>query len=169
MHPDIRQARDLLLRAVQDVTPALAETALDGKWSIAGILEHLYLSYSRSAAAIGRRREKGAGAPVRARTMKQQVQQFVVVTLGYLPSGREAPKMTVPSGRSYGDVLADLERAFSELDESLAAAANALGGSQPVLDHPLLGPFSVDQWRKFHLVHKSHHVKQIDARRATRN
>jgi hypothetical protein len=169
MHPDIRRARALLLGAIQDLTPERAETAVDGKWSIAGILEHLHLSYSRSAAAIERRREKGAGAPVRARTLKQQLQQFVVVTLGYLPTGREAPKMTVPSGRSYGDVLADLERAFSELDESLAAAANTFGGSRPVLDHPLLGPFSVDQWRKFHLVHTRHHVKQIHVRRAQRS
>ena len=169
MHPDIRQARDLLLGAIQDLTPDRAESSADGKWSIAGILEHLHLSYSRSAAAIGRRREKGADAPVRPRTMKQQLQQFVVVTLGYLPSGREAPKMTVPSGRPYRDVLADLERAFSQLDESLAAADNALGGSRPVLDHPLLGPFSVNQWRKFHLVHTRHHVRQIRARRAMRS
>jgi hypothetical protein len=30
-----------------------------------------------------------------------------------------------------------------------------------VLDHPLLGPFSIWQWRKFHLVHGLHHGKQI--------
>lgn len=169
MHPDIRQARALLLGAVQDLTPERAESAVDGKWSIAGILEHLHLSYARSAAAIARRREKGAGAPARPRTMKQRLQQFVVVTLGYFPPGREAPKMTVPSGRPYADVLADLERVFSELDESLAAADSALGGSQPVLDHPLLGPFSVNQWRKFHLVHTRHHVKQIRERREARS
>jgi hypothetical protein len=29
------------------------------------------------------------------------------------------------------------------------------------LDHPILGPFSIAQWRKFHLVHGLHHVKQI--------
>ena len=159
----------MLLGAIQDLTPERAETALDGKWSIAGILEHLHLSYARSAAAMVRRREKGAGAPARTRTLKQRVQQFVVVTLGYLPSGREAPKMTMPSGRPYADVLADLERAFSELDASLTAADSALGGSQPVLDHPLLGRFSVNQWRKFHLVHTRHHVNQIRARRDSRS
>src|SRR5262245_27030967 len=127
MHPDIRQARALLLGAIQDLTPERAETAVDGKWSIAGILAHLHLSHARSAAPIPRRRVQGSDAPSRTPTLKQRLQQFVVVTLGYLPSGREAPKMTVPSGRPYADVLADLERVFSELDESLAAADSALG------------------------------------------
>ena len=81
MHRDIRQARDLLLAAVQQVTPEHAESPVDGKWSIAGILEHLHLSYARSAAAFARRREKGAGAPARTPTLKQRLQQFVVVTL----------------------------------------------------------------------------------------
>jgi hypothetical protein len=30
----------------------------------------------------------------------------------------------------------------------------------------VLGPFSIEQWRKFHLVHGRHHVKQIRQRRA---
>jgi hypothetical protein len=29
------------------------------------------------------------------------------------------------------------------------------------LDHPILGPLTGGQWRKFHLVHGLHHVKQI--------
>jgi hypothetical protein len=34
-----------------------------------------------------------------------------------------------------------------------------------MLDHPILGPLTVDQWRKFHVVHTEHHVRQISQRR----
>ncbi|MGZ7099671.1 MAG: DUF1569 domain-containing protein [Candidatus Angelobacter sp.] len=29
------------------------------------------------------------------------------------------------------------------------------------MDHPVLGPLTAAEWRKFHLVHGLHHVKQI--------
>jgi hypothetical protein len=165
VHPEIQQARDALFEAVRDLTPDQADTAAAGKWSVAGIVEHLTLSYSKSAAGMERRREKGPGAPARSRTVRQRLQQFIVVTLGYFPQGRESPTAVVPTGRPYRDLLADLDRVFSELDASLTATGSALGGSRAVLDHPVLGPFSVNQWRKFHLVHTRHHVKQIRTRR----
>jgi len=112
-----------------------------------------------------RRRQKGPGAPVRSRTLRQRLQQFVVVTVGYFPPGRESPAAVVPTGRPYRELLTDLDRVFDELDASLTATSGALGGSSAVLDHPVLGPFSVNQWRRFHLVHTRHHAKQIRTRR----
>jgi hypothetical protein len=165
VHPEIQQARDILFDAIRDVAPDQADTAAGGKWSVAGIVEHLSLSYSKSAAGMERRRDKGPAALARSRTLRQHLQQFVVVTLGYFPAGREAPAAVVPTGRPYRELLADLDRLFSELDANLAATSNALGGSRAVLDHPVLGPFSVNQWRRFHLVHTRHHAKQIKTRR----
>jgi hypothetical protein len=165
VHPDIQKARDLLFDAVRDLAAEQADRAAAGKWSVAGIVEHLSLSYSKSAAGMARRREKGPGALARPRTLRQRVQQFVVVTLGYLPEGRKSPAAVVPTGRPYREVVADLDGVFRELDASLTAAGHALGGSRAVLDHPILGPFSVDQWRRFHMVHTRHHAKQIRTRR----
>jgi hypothetical protein len=34
-----------------------------------------------------------------------------------------------------------------------------------MLDHPILGALTVDQWLKFHVVHTEHHAKQISQRR----
>ena len=165
MHPEIQEARDALFDAIRDIPADQADTAAGGKWSVAGIVEHLTLSYSKSAAGMERRRQKGPGTPARSRTFRQRLQQFIVVTLGYFPPGRESPTAVVPTGRPYRDLLADLDRVFSELDASLTATGCALGGSRAVLDHPVLGPFSVNQWRKFHLVHTRHHAKQIRTRR----
>jgi hypothetical protein len=165
VHPDIQQARDVLFDAIRDMTPDQADSATGGNWSVAGIVEHLTLSYSKSAAGMQRRREKGPGIPARSRTLRQRLQQFVIVTLGYFPPGRESPAAVLPTGRHYRDLLADLDRVFGDLDASLTETSSALGGSRAVLDHPVLGPFSVNQWRKFHLVHTRHHAKQIRLRR----
>lgn len=35
-------------------------------------------------------------------------------------------------------------------------------GSAKVLDHPILGALSVNQWLKFHLVHTTHHAALFD-------
>jgi len=165
VHPEIQRARDTLFDAIRDLTPDQADVAPGARWSVAGIVEHLSLTYSKSSAGMARRREKGPGVAARSRTLQQRVQQFVIVTLGYFPPGRESPTAVVPTGRPYRELLADLDRVFSELDASLTATASVLGGSRAVLDHPVLGPFSVNQWRRFHLVHTRHHAKQIRTRR----
>jgi hypothetical protein len=60
----------------------------------------------------------------------------------------------------------EIEAKITEMDGMLTACAARFGGCVKVLDHPVLGPFSIQQWRKFHLVHGRHHVKQIRRRRA---
>jgi len=34
-----------------------------------------------------------------------------------------------------------------------------------ILDHPILGPLNIEQWRKFHAMHGHHHCRQIVERR----
>jgi hypothetical protein len=34
-----------------------------------------------------------------------------------------------------------------------------------LLDHVILGPLTVKQWKKFHLAHGLHHLKQIRRRK----
>ena len=107
MHPEIQRARDTLFDAIRDLTPDQADVAPGARWSVAGIVEHLSLTYSKSSAGMARRREKGPGVPARSRTLQQRVQQFVIVTLGYFPPGRESPTAVVPTGRPYRELLAD--------------------------------------------------------------
>jgi len=33
-----------------------------------------------------------------------------------------------------------------------------------ILDHPILGPLTADEWSKFHWVHGRHHARQIRER-----
>jgi len=50
------------------------------------------------------------------------------------------------------------------MDASLADAERRFGHRTRVLFHPILGPLTAQQWRRFHLVHGRHHLKQIEAR-----
>ena len=94
-------------------------------------------------------------------TWKNSARALVVLGFNYLPKGREAPPHARPRGLPQEKVLAEILPKITEMDELLAGCAARFGRRIKVLDHPFLGPFSVDQWRKFHLVHGLHHVKQI--------
>jgi len=47
------------------------------------------------------------------------------------------------------------------MDAIIAQCEARFGGRVHVLDHPILGPLSAAQWRKLHVVHGQHHLKQL--------
>lgn len=134
------------------------------RWSPVEIVEHLTRAYSGTAKGFERCVENGAPLATGA-TARQRLQQFVLISLGYFPAGRDAPKHIIPTGElDLGAVLVAVRRDLARLDESAARARQALGPGK-MLDHPILGALSVDQWMKFHEVHTRHHARQIRQRR----
>jgi hypothetical protein len=133
-------------------------------WSPVEIVEHLTRAYSGTAKGFERCVEKGAPLATGA-TTKQRLQQFALISLGYFPAGRAAPKHIIPTGElDLGAVLEAVRRDLARLDQSATRARTTLGAGK-MLDHPILGALSVDQWMKFHEVHTRHHAKQIQQRR----
>jgi hypothetical protein len=51
------------------------------------------------------------------------------------------------------------------MDEIIRRAEQRYGRRTRLVDHPVLGPLTARQWRKFHWVHGRHHVAQILERR----
>lgn len=134
------------------------------RWSPVEIVEHLTRAYSGTAKGFERCVENGAPLATGA-TARQRLQQFVLISLGHFPAGRDAPKHIIPTGElDLGAVLVAVRRDLARLDESAARARQALGPGK-MLDHPILGALSVDQWMKFHEVHTRHHARQIRQRR----
>lgn len=162
MHPDLQKCRDLLA-PVTTLPASVGEAPVDGKWSIAAILEHLDLTYTMNAAAVTRRASKGPGT-ARPRSLGQWFAQTIVITAGYFPSGRKSPEMVLPRGRPFVDVAPAMDMHLVDLDRQLREAALVLGDASRVLDHPRLGPLSINDWRRFHFVHTRHHVRQIEER-----
>jgi hypothetical protein len=78
-----------------------------------------------------------------------------------MPSGRKAPKHTVPRGLAVEKVKAEVGPKIAAMD-GIIEECEARFGHGKVLDHPILGPLTVAQWRKFHWVHGRHHAKQIE-------
>jgi Protein of unknown function (DUF1569) len=131
-----------------------------GKWCMGEILEHLYLTYTGTLKGFQRVSE--AGKPLTTtQTLEQRGRTLVVVLFGHMPSGREAPPVSRPRGLPPEKVLAEIGPKIAEMDDQIALCEQHFGPRRKLLDHPILGPLTGAQWRKFHLVHGLHHVKQI--------
>jgi Protein of unknown function (DUF1569) len=164
MHADIVRCRETIETAVRGVSAAAAAISRDGHWSIAEIVEHLALTYTGTTKGLDRVLSGAKPLPP-APSLAERFRTAVVVVAGHFPSGRKAPRHVVPSGLTYEEALS---RAYAGLDgfDAAAVRAEARFGRARVLMHPILGPFSVADWRRFHLVHTRHHARQIAARRA---
>jgi hypothetical protein len=165
MHPHLQACREILEDATRGGGAECNARRDPSRWSVAEVVEHLQRAYLGNAKGFERCLEKGEPLAT-PKTLKQTLQGFAVVNLGYFPDGRQAPKHVMPTGEL--DLNAVLEAVRRDLDRLHVAAAKTrerFGGSKQVLDHPILGAFSVDQWLKFHLIHTRHHEKQIRARR----
>jgi len=165
MHPDLQRALDALRAGVAGLDEsALARRPPEG-WSVAQVLEHLARGYAGTAYILNRCLEQGR-TKARPVTWRDRVGGFVVVDLGWLPRGRQAPEVTRPSDAPSGDVLAQAEAALRLLDATAARVEARFGPRTRLANHPLLGPFDVRQWRRFHFIHTRHHLKQIARLRA---
>jgi hypothetical protein len=129
------------------------------KWCAAEVLEHLYLTYTGTTKGFSRVLA-AQKVQVTASTWGQRRNLLIVLGFGYLPAGREAPSFSRPRGLAAEKVVAEIAGRIGEMDETIARCEELLGRGK-LLDHPILGPLTGAQWRKFHLVHGRHHIKQI--------
>lgn len=130
------------------------------KWCAAEVLEHLYLTYTGTIK--GFERVMAAAKPLATQaSIRQRCQAFVVVGLGYLPTGRKAPRATEPRGLPAEKVRNEVGAKIEAMDAIIAQCEARFGRGVHLLDHPILGPLTATQWRKFHLVHGRHHQKQL--------
>lgn len=169
VHPDIRRCRDGLERAIRGLTAEVAESrTAGGGWSVADILEHLDLSYVQTGEGVARLLHRGPPQPGR-RTARHWVGRLVVVRFGHLPAGRRAPDAVVPRGARFAATAAVIGPHLMVMDQRLREAAERFGSRRPVMNHPILGPFSINDWRRFHWVHTRHHLRQIATRAPKRS
>lgn len=160
MDPCLSQLQREIASAVSGLSSEELMRSVPGKWCTAEILEHLYLTYTGTVKGFGR--VQAADKPLATKTSwKQRGRALVVVGLGYMPRGRKSPEVGLPRGMAAEKVTANIGTALTEMDEIMAKCAAKFGSRIKLSDHPILGPLSIYQWRKFHLVHGLHHVKQI--------
>ena len=163
MHPTLARIDEDLRAGAGGLTLEQLSAAPPGKWTAAEIIEHLGRTYSGTAA--GMHRALAADRPLATRpTLGRRAAVLLVVEFGYMPSGRKSPKVAVPLGADPAIVLDQALALLRGMDDALARAEARFGARVNVLDHPILGALSVRQWRRLHLVHARHHLRQIAAR-----
>lgn len=156
----LRRLQDAIASATSGMTVEDLTRHPEGKWSAAEVLEHLYLTYTGTIK--GFERVEREGKPLaRTPTLSDRARTIVVTELGYMPEGRKAPERTRPQGMPAEEVVKEIGRRIAAMDELIAQCEARFGRQVRVLDHPILGPLTARQWRKFHWVHGRHHVKQI--------
>ena len=160
MDPHLRRLRDELSTAIDGLSPREATSRFPGKWCVAEIVEHLYLTYTGTSKGFSRILDSGK-AHGNTPTLRQRLQAFVVTGVGYFPNGVKSPAVATPRGWPPEKAISEIASKIAEMDEIMSRCAARFGADAKVLNHPVLGPFSVSQWRKFHLVHGRHHLKQI--------
>ena len=165
MSPELEHIRRELERLTHDWSEPDWHRALDGKWSSGQILEHLLLSFKGTIKGVRNVMETGrplGGKP----TLRDRVRTLYVAKLGRMPSGNLSPEAVLPKDGLDMESLRRFYDALVALDATLADAERRFGSSAKLLDHPILGPLSTKDWRRFHRTHANHHLKQIA--RATR-
>ena len=167
MNDYLNRCIEIIEKSTDGLADDVVRKRADGRWSVLEIVEHLQLAYSGTAKGLDRR--LAAGAPsAKLSSLRNKVRKFVVVRIGYFPPGRQAPKFIMPKGDI--DLPTAIERARRDLEwlDRSAIRARERFGSVEILDHPLLGAFTLDEWLRFHWIHTRHHEKQIRARTGRR-
>jgi hypothetical protein len=164
MDPHLQRALAEIEAATHGLSGADWQRAPAGHWHCAEIVEHLGKAYGSTAYILDKCVADGAPKGRRP-SWRQRLFATMVVNLGFLPSGVKAPAMTVPGGLSGDDALALARRTLQELDAAAVRCVDRFGAGVRVANHPILGGFTVGQWRRFHWVHTRHHMRQILQRR----
>src|SRR3954471_5880975 len=165
MHSHLQKTREAIDRATDGITLEQLIWHPDGKWCTAEILEHLALAFGGTAKFLGKVASDGESVASKV-TFKQRIGIAVVTRGELIPGGRKAPAGVTPKGSVSPDqVLPTIRKNLAEMDEAINACESKLGTKIKIADHPVLGPLTVEQWRKFHMVHTRHHMKQVVALR----
>lgn len=163
MNSYLQSARSAIDEAAGALSVGVLARKVDGRWSIAEILEHLTLAFTANAASLEKPLASGE-LRVRTPVLKQHLGRFVVVHLGYFPRV-EAPSMTRPSGTIPVErALPAIREALDSLDATLARVGKKFGENVQVSNHPYFNGMTVRQWQKFHWRHTVHHMKQVRVR-----
>ncbi len=163
MVSSLERLRQELEDAIGSASLSALAQAPAGKWNAAQILEHLFLTYQNTNRGMDKCLKQGAPLATRA-TVKQRVSALLVVKLGYLPEGRQAPERVIPRGMPPDEVQRAIVSELQKMGSGLDDCERRFGARTKIMDHPFLGPLTAGEWRKFHWVHGRHHARQIRQR-----
>ncbi|HEX6494370.1 MAG TPA: DUF1569 domain-containing protein [Acidobacteriaceae bacterium] len=133
-------------------------------WSAHQIVEHLVLSMESTQIALEERLMKGRPERNSHRSRTEWALQLMILSAGHMPKGVGAPEQTTPKANlamtGVRELTDQLETAIESLDATLDECRQRFG-MERVGRHFLLGPLRMDQWRRYHVLHLRHHLRQV--------
>ena len=160
----LREELEMVLGGLDAQQTQLRPSGDPARWSVQQTVEHLLLTYAATERAMDARISKASATKARV-TLLQRCGQVVVIRAGFFPGGRKAPAMVMPAEDGApapsGILIERVEVALKGMDGKINAGEKIFGTSFRAINHAILGPLSIGQWRRFHLIHGRHHMKQI--------
>ncbi|UOE95346.1 DinB family protein [Alkalihalobacillus sp. LMS39] len=152
VNTEVRQA---LFQSVSRLSDEEINKVVEGgKWTIAQVLEHLYLMETVVTKTIVAELENEQSQPASTKPIHRVPDRSFKV---------EAPSYVVPSDRFIG-----LQESLEKLKRSREALENIVGDVEEVVleqksyRHPVLGPLNIKQWVSFVGLHEKRHLYQIE-------
>jgi len=163
MEAGLKRLSAELEAAIDGASAEALQNAPAGKWNSAQILEHLFLTYQNTNRAIAKCVD--GDAPIATTpTIKHRLKCMIVTGLGYFPEGAKAPERAMPRGMPLEEIRGTIQAEIQKMAAGLDYCQHRFGAQTKIIDHPILGPLTANEWRKFHLVHARHHARQIRER-----
>lgn len=169
MHPRTRelldyvnQQRKVLRAAFDTVPPSMRDRSpASGRWSTAGVIEHLAIVETRGAGRLSVRiaevRAEGLGAEL----STDPVLPTLNVTRVIDRTARfTAPDALQPTGLGADAAWASLEQAGGAIRDAFKAGDGLALGTVSI-PHPAFGPISLYQYFAFMGAHEARHAAQI--------
>ncbi|CAN5689710.1 hypothetical protein BH10ACI4_BH10ACI4_38200 [soil metagenome] len=166
MHPLFDQIELVLAQALSGLDSRQAQLRSSDhpdQWTIQQVVEHLNLTYKSTQDIMQARLARGRPT-LSCPSFSQHMMRIAVTHVGFFPKGRRAPAIVTPAE---SDVLLNGDQLVASVHQNLVCAdpvfeqVESAFGDRPAVTHHVMGPLSVPQWRRFHLVHGRHHAKQI--------
>jgi hypothetical protein len=156
----LENLRDDLLSATEGMSDQQMSWHPADKWCAAEVLEHLYLTYTGTIKGLEKVLQADRPLATRA-SVKQKLRILLVLGFNYLPTGRKSPPTAMPRGLPGEKVRSEFAIKIAVMDRIISQCEDRFGRNTKLLDHPILGPLTGQQWKKFHVIHGRHHEKQL--------
>jgi DinB superfamily len=156
----LAELRDRLANAIDGMSAEDLARHPEGKWSSAEILDHLNLTYRGTIKNCERCLAAGTSGAKTDRSSKRW-QRRGILWLGYFPPGRKSPERVLPRGTPIPQLTTEIFEDIARMEDVIAECDARFGRGRVIAEHPILGPLTAGEWRKFHLVHGKHHAQQI--------
>lgn len=165
MHPVLRTALEPL---ANEIAPLSIEEAQvpplpgQGRWSAQQIMEHLILTYKLTSGELSKQLKTGK-VPRNRRNVLEFVLRVQTLGFGFMPDGVPSMRSVRPANLTPEAGAAIATRFFvaaEEMDKLLVASRKKFG-IQACGEHPFFGVMRVDEWRRYHAIHATHHLPQL--------